>query len=148
MWEDQLWNEMKRIRKNVNIFLGRTDFPESSFNTKNYRQAWADTDENGEEYEISMEIPGINKEDIELQVVEHRLIIKAEKKQEIEKNEKTDEGVQHYRFMKRYAGFYRSFDLPEDANLSEIDAEYKNGILNISVPKKKEKKKKNLVEIR
>ncbi len=148
MWEDQLWNEMKRIRKNINQFLGKSDFPEKSFNSKDYRHAWADLADNEKEYEISVEMPGVNKEDIQLEIIdEEKIAIRAEKKKETHHNTE-EEGISHQSYTRSYAGFYRTFDLPQDAEVKDIEAEYKNGILKIRMPRKKDNKKKNLVRIK
>jgi HSP20 family protein len=148
MWEDQLWHEMKRIRKNINRFLGRSDFPEKSLESRNYRHAWADLTDNENKYEISVEVPGVNKEDIQLEIIDQkRISIRAEKKKETQRNTQ-EEGVSHQSYTRSYIGFYRTFDLPQDADVKNIEAEYKNGILKICMPRKKDNKKKNLVKIK
>lgn len=151
MWEDKFWNEMKRMRRNMNRMFGFSDFPRKNFDSEfsNYRDAYADFDENENEFIIIVEIPGIDKENINLQVLDNnRLLVKAEKKQEIEKKEEDDGESFNYRYVKMYAGFYRTFDLPEEADIDNIDAEYKEGILKITILKKKEARKKKIIKIK
>ncbi|MFH1053203.1 MAG: Hsp20/alpha crystallin family protein [Candidatus Woesearchaeota archaeon] len=152
MWEDNFWNEMKRVRKKMNQAFGQSDFPKRVCECEpdNYRQAWADFMEDENSFKIAVEIPGVNKEDIHLEVLEdNTLIIKAEKKQEKEeKSEEDDEMTYQYKYSKSYSGFYRSVTLPETADSENINAEYKDGILKIVVPKKKSSKKKKQINVR
>lgn len=151
MWEDQLWNDMKRMRKRMNHLFGFSDFSRRVVDEEpaNYRHAWTEIDENENEYVLSVEMPGVNKEDIHLEVHDgNRLVIKAEKKQQIEKKDEETESVKKYSLIKKYSGFYRSFDLPEEADTSLIDAKYVEGILKITIPRKKSVKKKNMIKVR
>ena len=143
MWEDNLMNEMKRLRMRINRAFGFTDFPKKSSEPENYRHALADFRETENDYAVIVEIPGVNKEDINIDAANNTLRIKAEKKQEFEK-EQDDE----YRYSKSYAGFYREITLPENAEAEKIDAEYKNGVLKISILKKKEAKKKKMIVVK
>ena len=150
MWEDQLWNEMKRMRKRINHVFGLSDFSRRSYDEEpeNYRHAWTEIDEKENEYVLAVEMPGVNKEDIHIEMHnERRLVVKAEKRQEIKKEDER-EGVKRYVFFKRFDGFYRSFDLPEEADITEINAKYTDGIVHITVPRKKQIKKKNVIQVR
>ena len=148
MWEDQLWTEMERIRKNVNRFLGKSDFPKKN-ETANYRYAQAELEEDENGYSIAVEIPGVNKEDIELQIInDNQIMIKAQKKYELERKNETKEGTYQYSSLKRYAGFYRTSDIPEDTDQESIGSEYKNGVLHITIPKRKDAKKKKLIRVK
>ena len=143
MWEDNLLNEMKKLKARMNRAFGFTDFPKRSLEPENYRHAFADFIEKEEGYIIAVEIPGVNKEDINVDIVNNTLRIKAEKKQEFEKKQEKE-----YKYSKSYAGFYRAISLPEDAETEKIDIEYKNGVLKILVPKKKEVKKKKMIMVK
>jgi HSP20 family protein len=82
-------------------------------------------------YEVSVAIPGIDKKEIKLEVKDHCLIISSEKQYEKEENEG------HY--MRReygYASFQRMFQLPENADLEQVDASMKNGVLKVKVGKR------------
>lgn len=143
MWEDNLLNEMRRMKRKINRIFDFSDFPKRDLEPENYRHPRADFIENEEDYIIALEIPGVNKEDINVDIVNHTLRIKAEKKQEFEKKQEKE-----YRYSKSYAGFYRAISLPEDAETEKIDVEYKNGVLKILVPKKKEVKKKKMIMVK
>ena len=83
------------------------------------------------EYAISVEIPGVDQKDIKLEIVGSTLTISGEKKQEKEKNEKG-----YYRVERAYGSFKRVLSLPEDADQNSIKANFKKGVLEITLPKK------------
>lgn len=159
MWEDNFWNEMKRMRSIMNDIFSSTDFPrrEIEIDPVNYRQAWSDFRETENEFLIALEIPGIKKEDIQIEVLDNnRLVIKAERKQEKEETNEMEEedyneqpGKKYrYRRVRSYAGFYKTVRLPENADFNKIEAEHKNGILKIVIPKKETAKTKKFIKVR
>ena len=83
------------------------------------------------EYAISVEIPGVDQKDIKLEIVGNTLTISGEKKQEKEEKEKG-----YYRVERAYGSFKRVLSLPEDADQEAINAKFKKGVLNITLPKK------------
>jgi HSP20 family protein len=95
------------------------------------RAAFADVQETDTDVIVTIELPGVTKEDIELNVTSDRVEIKAEKKEEAEKEE---EGYRAYK--KQYAGFYRQVPLPQQVEPDHAKATYKNGVLEITLPKK------------
>lgn len=102
-----------------------------------FRKAFADHWETEKEFVATVELPGVDKKDIDIKAEEGALEIKVEKQQQEDKTEK--EGEFH---MRRYAGFYRKIPLPENTLPDESKATYKNGILEIRIPKIKEEKKR------
>ena len=81
-------------------------------------------------YEISLELPGVAAGDIEVSVQEGSLTIQGEKRFEREETGRT------YFFSEReYGAFQRTFRLPPDAAGDRVDAAFKNGVLNIKIPK-------------
>jgi HSP20 family protein len=93
--------------------------------------------EGKDEFRIAVAAPGLDKDDFKIDLDHNVLTISSEKKDEKEeKNEK---------LMRRefsYSSFKRSFTLPEAAQLDKIEANHKNGILQITIPKKEEAKVK------
>ena len=86
--------------------------------------------ESKDAYLIRAELPGMKREEIHVEVKEGTLVVSGERKPE-----KPAEGVQ-YRHVERVAAkFQRAFSLPDTAKPDEIDASYKDGILEILVPK-------------
>lgn len=81
-------------------------------------------------YEITMELPGIAQEDIDIAVQDGLLIVSGEKRAEHEETGKS------YFFSEReYGAFQRVFRVPPDADAEAIDAELRNGVLRMSLPK-------------
>jgi len=95
------------------------------------------------EKDFLMEVaaPGMNKSDFNLSLDDNLLTISAERKEETEKTEKN-----YTRREFSFSSFKRSFHLPENINVDKIDATYKDGVLNITLPKMiEEKKDKNKI---
>ena len=86
-------------------------------------------------YEISVELPGIDKKDVELTLAEGVLTIKGEKKTERESKEGG-----HLHVERSYGSFHRSIALPDDADAEKVDAQFQNGVLTISLSRKPEAK--------
>ena len=83
------------------------------------------------EYTISVELPGVDEKDVQLELINDTLKIKGDKKQQKEEKEKN-----YYRMERSYGSFQRVLSLPEDADQDNIKAVYKNGIMNITIPRK------------
>ncbi len=83
------------------------------------------------EYTIAVEVPGVDKKDIKLEVVNNVLTISGEKKQEKEEKDKN-----YYRMERSYGSFKRVLSLPEDADQNSIKAKFKNGVLTVTMPRK------------
>jgi len=98
-----------------------------------------DITENEKEYVISGEIPGIDPKDLEVTLTDGILSIKGEKKQESEEKEEN-----YHRIERHYGSFQRSFRLPENIQREELDANYKDGILRLTLPKSKESEVKKI----
>jgi len=101
-----------------------------------------DIRENEEGYSMEVELPGMTDKDVEVKVEGNLLTISSKKKEE--KEEKKKDYVMRER--KSYS-FSRSFVLPENTDSEKISAEFKNGLLTLSVPKSEAAKPK-LLEIK
>ncbi len=88
-------------------------------------------------YHIEIDLPGISKEDIEITTEDNVLTISGERKI---KNEVKEED--YYKVESQYGKFSRSFTLPEKVDISAIQAESKNGVLEVIIPKLKEEETK------
>lgn len=108
----------------------------------NFKQPLSDIENKKNEVEVNLEMPGIDKKDIILTIKDNILEVKAEKKQELKKENKG-----FYQYERSYSGFYRRFMLPSDINTNATKSDYKNGILKITIPKKKEEKAKKVKKI-
>jgi HSP20 family protein len=92
---------------------------------------------------VKAELPGINKEDLEVNITDHTVTITGEKKEE-KKVERKD----YYRHERSYGSFTRSIPLPEDVEIDRSKATFKEGVLEVRVPHSEEaKKKRKKIEI-
>lgn len=91
-------------------------------------------------YNIEVAAPGMEKDDMNVEIDGDHLVISSEKKDE---NEEKDDNIGYTRKEFSYRSFRRSFYLPEDVKKDNIHAKYENGVLFIEVPKKEETKNKN-----
>jgi len=80
--------------------------------------------------EVTSELPGMNKDDIEIEVAKGVLTIKGEKR---EKEEETEKSFHHREV--RYGTFSRSFSLPAEVKAEDAKADFKDGVLTVTLPK-------------
>lgn len=106
--------------------------PSKELALMNYVEPLADIYETGKEVVAKIELPGINKEDISIRATDDGIEIKGEKKDEVREE---DRKKGRYRLERSYSGFYRYFSLPDNADANKIDASYKDGLLEIKIPK-------------
>jgi len=101
-----------------------------------------DIKEQGNHYEITAELPGVDKKDIHVHVKDGILTLEAESEQE-DKEEKEGKIIRQER---RYGKFMRSFNLGEDIKESDIKASFKDGVLKLEAPKiaAKEKERRRI----
>ena len=106
------------------------------------KQVWAprvDIKETANELVVSADVPGIDKKDVNVSMKEGVLSISGERK-----SEQRAEGENWHRIERVFGSFQRSFYIPVDVDESKIKASYKDGVLNIALPKKEEAKKKEI----
>ncbi|MBU6390947.1 MAG: Hsp20/alpha crystallin family protein [Planctomycetota bacterium] len=98
-----------------------------------------DLSETAEKITVKAEIPGIDPKEVDISIQGDTLLIKGEKKEE-----KEEKGKNYYRMERRYGGFSRSIDLPSSVDTNKVTAEYKNGVLEITLQKKEAVKPKQI----
>lgn len=98
-----------------------------------------DVSETGAEIVVKAELPGMSKDDIELNLQDNVLTLKGEKKQE-----KNEEKENYHRVERSYGSFSRSFTLPAGVDQENVQANFKDGVLMITLPKAEEAKKKKI----
>jgi len=129
-----LHNEVDRLFDN--FFNGLGSFP-SFFRsgmleeiTGSVLKPRLDLSATDKEYTVSLEIPGVSEKDVNLELADDTLIIRGEKKQKKEEKKKN-----FYRLERSYGSFQRTLSLPADADRDNIKADFKNGVLNIMIPR-------------
>jgi HSP20 family protein len=91
---------------------------------------------------VKAEIPGLTKDEIDITMEGNTLTIKGEKKKEEEVKEED-----YYRCERTYGAFSRSIDLPVTVQTDKVNASFKNGVLEVRLPKTEEAKK-NVVKVK
>lgn len=90
----------------------------------------ADASESGKGYEISIELPGMDADDIEVTVRGEVLVVSGEKRDEREEKDRN-----YYLLERSYGSFRRAFRLPDDADRKRLSAEFSKGVLDIAIPR-------------
>jgi len=88
---------------------------------------------------VKAELPGMEKDNIEVNLTDHTLTIKGEKKKEEEIKREN-----YYRAERSYGSFLRTLELPKDVHADKVKASFKNGILEVRMPKTEEAKAKEV----
>jgi len=98
-----------------------------------------DISETEKQFEISAQLPGMEKDDINIDLENGRLTISGERELKKEKD-----GKNYHRVETQFGKFSRSFYLPDSVDEDAIKANYKDGVLNITIDKNEEKVKKQI----
>lgn len=98
-----------------------------------------DLNETESHYLVSLDLPGLKKEDIKVEINEDKLEVSGERKNEYE--------GKGYR-GRSYGSFYQSFRLPKGVDANDIDAQYRDGVLELAVVKKLPEKKTANIEVK
>jgi HSP20 family protein len=105
-------------------------------------RAWApalDVREDADNFVIRAELPGLKREEIEVSLHDGTLVISGERTVE-----KLDEGVEFHRQERHYGKFQRALTLPAPVAADKIKAQYKDGLLTVTLPKTEEAKPKQI----
>jgi len=136
--------DIERIQNDLDSFykdfLSR-DFlmPKFDFPAFNFRTPLTTFNETDKEITAKLEIPGANKEDIKINKLKNGIEVKVENKKEHKtENKKKD----FYEYRKNYSGYYRYFSVPDNADTKKLITTYKNGVLELKMPKKASGKRK------
>lgn len=98
-----------------------------------------DVFEEGGDIVVKVEVPGMKRDDLEVRLDDGRLVIRGEKRKE-EKTERKD----YFRRERSYGAFSRSIELPCEVRQEKVKATFKDGVLEVRLPKTEEAKKKEV----
>lgn len=133
------FRDIRTLQDEVNrVFTGaaqtnREDMLNGAWNPK------VDIFENKDHLVLEADLPGMNGEDFELNFENNVLTLRGERK-----FEKKAEGENYHRVERAYGSFTRSFTLPPTVTADGAEAEFKNGILYVSLPKREETKARKI----
>ena len=110
----------------------------NQFFPRNFRDLWEqksfgpsiDMRETEKEIIIKADLPGVNQEDLDITVNENAVQLKGEVKQEENRNERG-----YHMTERRYGSFYRTIPLPSEVISEQATAKYRNGVLELTIPK-------------
>lgn len=106
---------------------------ENQLGNREFFRPSLDIKESPKAYTITVEMPGVDKKNVDVQVEGEALIVRGEKRQEDEKDE------EQYHYVERsYGSFQRILAVPQDADPEGIDANFRDGVLTITLPRRKE----------
>lgn len=134
--EKQNWqtpfDALTHLREEMNTLFNRT-LNKRQGNNKLWDMNFSpevDMVDNGKELSMKVDLPGFKKEDINVSLVGNFLKIRGERKEEHEDKKKNT-----YYMERRFGSFERSFELPCAVKETDVNAEYKGGVLRVTIPK-------------
>ena len=137
MRELDIWDPFRHLRRTEErmrrLFEG---FP-AGFDETGLREPLVDILDNGKALQLVAELPGIEKKDIEVSIDGQSLSIRAKSGFEAKEKKK---GKGYYYHERGYQSFYRAIPLPVEVAAEKASAEFKNGILKVTIPKKHQEK--------
>ncbi|QWG11542.1 Hsp20/alpha crystallin family protein [Bradyrhizobium sediminis] len=141
---DSLRREVDRLFENFDRDLWRSPFSRSVFDIAPYWRGElklattpaVDIVEKDNAYEVTAELPGMDEKNIEVKLDNGGLTIKGEKQEEKEEKRKG-----YHLQERRFGSFERYFTVPEGVDTSKIEANFKKGVLTVTLPKKPEAQK-------
>lgn len=136
------FRELEDVSTRLNRIFGRAPARTESDNEMLAVADWmpsVDISETDSAYLVKGEIPGVNKDDVKVTVQDGMLTIQGERKME-----KEEKGKKFHRVECSYGSFVRSFRMPDDADENKVKAEFKDGMLNVTLPKSEKAKNKSI----
>ena len=130
------WSDFNALQNEINELFDINRYPSTTGLFDRNVSPAMDVIEKEHEFRLISELPGFEKDDFEISIASNVLTIKGSKKQELE--EKDSAKGKFYRKESWSGSFQRTFPLPASVDTNRIDAELKDGILNVVLPKKEE----------
>ena len=134
------FRELEDVSNRLNRIFGRSTARAESGQEMLAVADWSpsiDISETDAAYLIKAEIPGVKKEDVKVTIQDGMLTIQGERKME-----KEEKGKKFHRVERSYGSFVRSFRVPDDADENKVKAEFKDGMINITLAKSAKAKTK------
>lgn len=123
------FNDFRRSFDLLNSMLNNFETPANREDKYDFTPA-VNTREGEYAYHLEVDLPGVKKEDIKVDIEENKIVISGEKKLKEELKEEN-----YYKVESFYGEFKRSFTLPEGTDVENIHAESEDGVLEVTIPK-------------
>ena len=139
------FRELEEVSDRLNRMFARTAASRTNGKETMIVADWTpsvDISETEQEYQIKAEIPDVKKEDVKVTVEDGVLTIQGERK-----HEKEEKGKKYHRIERSYGSFVRTFSLPDVIEEEKVNADFKDGVLNLHLPKS-EKAKPKAIEVK
>lgn len=137
------FRELEEMNDRLNRVFGRANLARAGENKDALVGFdWApsvDIAETPEEFQIKAELPEVKKEDVKINIEDGVLRISGERKQE-----KEEGGKKWHRVERTYGSFMRTFSLPTNVDDAKIQADYKDGVLTLRLPKSAQAKPRSV----
>ena len=131
--------ELFDLQRGINqLFDANLEVPRENVALKAWTPA-VDIYEDENAFLIKLELPEINRDDVKVSLNENTLSISGERR--VENEEKREN---YHRVERSYGQFYRSFTLPPNVDAAAINAQFKDGVLRLTLPKREEAKPKQI----
>ena len=135
------FRDLRNLQEEVNrLFTG--NLPRTFEDEGIARGSWSpsvDIYENKEQIVLEAELPGMNREDFDLSIENNVITLRGER--HFEKRDETDN---YHRVERAYGSFTRSFTLPNSVSGEGVTADYRNGVLRVTIPKREETKARRI----
>jgi len=133
------WQIMRRMQEDMHRMFGPLFPAQHAESGHQAVQTWnpsLDISENGKEWRIEIELPGVKNDDIDVKVQNGQLSVRTEMKQEEEEAPTGQDTQRRYlRKERRYGFFEQAFPLPDSVDEDNIRCDFRNGVLNLYLPK-------------
>ena len=139
------FRELEDVSNRLNRMFSHRASPTSNGKETMIVADWTpsvDISETEGEYQIKAEIPDVKKEDVKVTLEDGVLTIQGERK-----HEKEEKGKRFHRIERSYGSFVRTFSLPDVIDEEKVKADFKDGVLNLHLPKS-EKAKPKAIEVK
>lgn len=134
-------NEVKGLQDEFNRFLN-VSFPRVFGDESILQGNWSpqvDLFENGDAIVLEADLPGVDQADFDLSIENYVLTLRGERK-----FIKKSEGDNYHRVERNYGRFVRTFTLPSTINVESVQAQFKDGVLRVTLPKRAEVKPRQI----
>jgi HSP20 family protein len=133
-------NELRRLQREIDSVFqnmypadGDREAPATGWTPR------VDLSETEDAYHIHLDLPGVDKDDVDINLQDGTLTIRGERKEQAR-----EEGTNTVRVERSFGQFFRSFTLPQTIKQDDIRATYDNGVLAVEVPKAEETKPRRI----